>query len=686
MLSSDTVIEKSRFFLRNLNTTAKGVAADVWSAATSSYGMYYYYYEDKLRFDNYYYVSCVYKFTTTNQSPTWVTMYSQNGSATWSGATVYNPVAGTEYKLSSVSMPSTTTAAALNYGTVYNGNYNAINGISAQVKNVMIYDVQELFELLRAAGVVTNAAGMKTWCDANLVYHPPYENYEITSLILSSALAKISMKGGVVAADEFIEPDGMRFFASPNTNSTNQYFDLGTSAGISVYNNQSNGTVTHTIIDGLAQNSPFYPQHKKILQITTNGTASPGAGGFVATHIAAANKIFVEKFVAKIPVGYTVYSAYNSQGTGASVSFISSRAGTGDWQEYTILYKCGSEGSFSNGGHVYISGSNNTSVTWYVAYISNSDITGYEYLKNFSVLGNTDRIKGGTYFSRKFDTENLCPQFNGTNLFTLPSTWSWDTTDIAGEGKASIVQPVNAGALSLLGDYWFPVSPGQRYKISMWIKCKRDMSSFLVGIRMRCNGVEVAHTQVHYKNGTYTQLTQDLKAGDTSMKVASNANWGSYSYSKVGARNNRYNSSYNNFLTGPGYNNATGFIAGVSGSDTVTFNTAYSGTIIPSGKYVVESYDGGNYPYPIQKGNLPTDNTWKYVEGYFGGDSLWDGNNSIGQWGALPFQVTDIGIYLNLYTNNGTVPIKYCDIKIEPASLGAGVHRVNNKLQIIGGN
>ena len=133
----------------------------------------------------------------------------------------------------------------------------------------------------------------------------------------------------------------------------------------------------------------------------------------------------------------------------------------------------------------------------------------------------------------------------------------------------------------------------------MWIKCKGDMGSFLIGIRMRCNGVEVAHTQVYYKNGTYTQLTQDLKAGDTSMKVASNANWSAYSYSRIGARNNRYNSSYNNFLTGPGYNNSTGFIAGVSGTDTVTFNTAYSGTTIPSGKYVVESYAGGNYPYPI---------------------------------------------------------------------------------------
>lgn len=86
---------------------------------------------------------------------------------------------------------------------------------------------------------------------------------------------------------------------------------------------------------------------------------------------------------------------------------------------------------------------------------------------------------------------------------------------------------------------------------------------------------------------------------------------------------------------------------------------------MPVNTIVVESYDGGNYPYPIQKANLPTDNTWKYVEGYFGAENAsWDGASASG-WTALPAECTHIGLTLNLYTNNGTVPIKYSDIKIE---------------------
>lgn len=86
--------------------------------------------------------------------------------------------------------------------------------------------------------------------------------------------------------------------------------------------------------------------------------------------------------------------------------------------------------------------------------------------------------------------------------------------------------------------------------------------------------------------------------------------------------------------------------------------------------YVVEAFDGGNYPYPVDKSKLPTDNEWHYVEGYFGANSLWDGNGS-GGWPNLPSDINHITLGLNMYNNNGTVPIKYADIKIEPVLAGA---------------
>jgi hypothetical protein len=82
---------------------------------------------------------------------------------------------------------------------------------------------------------------------------------------------------------------------------------------------------------------------------------------------------------------------------------------------------------------------------------------------------------------------------------------------------------------------------------------------------------------------------------------------------------------------------------------------------------------------------LPTDNTWKYVEGYFGASGLWDGNNNIGQWGNLPADVNYIQLYLNIYSNTGTVPIKFSDIRIEPVSAGT-LGRAENKIDFLGGN
>ena len=671
MLFADTIIEKEHLFLRNLIKTAP--AKDVWSTASSSYGMFSCPYEIPLEKGLLYYVRYTYKFTTTNQSPTWVQYYLQGGSSTISAARINNPITGTEYTTSGVGSLNVS-SGSLTSGTIYNGNSNAINGVSSQVKNVMFYEVSELFEVLRASGIATTQDTLKTWCDNNLAYSPPYTNYDIKTLINNTA-EKIYIKAGNVTTSNFIEPDGMRHYSFSATIRNNTYFDTGMPFG--VYNNSGGGTVTHTRIDGKTQESPFYPEHQYICQITTNGTASPGAGGFVASHTAAANKIFIERFVAKVPVGYSVYAAYNAQGTGSQVRFLTPQIGTGDWAEYAILYRCGSEGSFSSGGHVYISGSNNTSVTWYVAYVNNCDITSDENLKNYTILKNVERLKGNYYFSNTFNTLNLVTNA-ASPQGSLPNGWTYDYEDYAGNANFSIVQPVNAGA----GTYGekIAIKVGQRYKVSYWVKCKRDMTSFLTAIRVFIGNNEVTHANVHYLSGTKTQLSAALNTGDTQMTVKSNANWRASSYSRLGFRSNNYK-SWNDQGLSNGYNGSTGLIQGIEGTTIVKFNTTYTGPNKAVNQYVVEAFDGGTYPYPISKGMLPTDNSWKYVEGYFGAKALWDGNVGTA-WGNLPFETTDIMLYINIYSNTGTVPIKYSDIKIESIS---GNGRDEKKIQIIGG-
>lgn len=675
MIFSDTIIENSRIFLRNL---VKSTSTE-WSTPSGNYGFYQANYEIPLGINKNYYVGYKYKFTTTDQSPTWVQFYSQNGSTTWN-AKINNPVAGTEYNKTSLAKPSKTPTITITYGTIYQGASNAIVGVKGQVKEVFVYDVTDLYKLLLAKGIVTNDTTMKTWCDNNLTYYASGENYEITEIV-QEALDRVSMKQGQIVTDEFIETDGMDFYATSVLIRQHKYFDTG--SALSIYNNSGGGTVTHTRVDAQTQGSPFYPQHKYVLQITTNGTASPGAGGFCCQHIAAANKIFIERFIAKIPEGYSVQAQWNSQGTGSTRTWLSSTKGTGKWEEYAILYRSGTEGSFSSGGYINLSGSNNTSVTWYVAYCINCEITECEYLKNFTVLGNVDRIKSGTIFSRQFDTMNLLPNGNGAKqeitMFSNPS-WQYDTTDVAGNAKASFVQPVGIGA-GCIGP-WIPVNPAVRYKISYWVKCQQDMSSFLTAIRIKCGNNEVNHTKVVYKPSTATQLTAELKNGDTSMTVKSNANWSAFANSRIGFRSSRY-ISYNNVGTSNS-NGGAGMIDSISGNNIVNFKIAYSGDTRAVNTWVFESYAGSGYPYPIQKGQLPTDNTWKYVEGYFGANTLWDGASATG-WAGLPADVTQIQLYINIYSNNGTVPIKYSDIRIEPISTGS-FNRYENKIQIIGGN
>lgn len=673
---ADNFIERGTLKLKNMNKN--GATLDTWSSGSSSYGFYNIYYTDALLINHYYYIRATYKYTTTNQSPTWCAIYLQGGMAN-SNYFVSNPVAGTEYTASLLATPK---VAGISYtmstGQLYNGNSNAISGVTAYAKNVMAYDITDLYDILLANGTVTSTSTMKTWCDNNLTYVKGGEYLDVTSLAFPSTSSKVQFKNGTAIVNEMIEPDGMNYYSYSSTLANNCWFD--SSSGLSVYNNNGNGTVTHTRVSAKDQGSPFSTEHPYVLKIVTNGSASPYAGGFQAYHLSSANKVFIEKFVAKVPVGYNVTCHYNSQGSGASVKFLTSQAGTGDWEEYAVLYRCGSSGTFSTGGHIALSGSNNTSVTWYLAYVNNCDITGKEYLMNYSILPKKSSFKGGYIFSKSFDNVNLLTNGDCSDQSSamLPSGWSYDTTDYAGSAKCSLVQPVNAGTGTFGG--LMAIDPYCQYKFSMWVKCKGDMTSFLTYLLFYTSPTSGAltHTYQIYVPGTKTKLTATLNTGDTQMTVASNANWKARSYSRVGFRSNYYSSSWQDKGVSNVYNNSTGLISGTSGSTIVTFNTAYTGSTMASGTCVVEAYDGGVYPYPFGKGNLPTDNTWKYLETTFGtNNSMWDGSSS-GGWVTIPSGARYMKFGLNLYTNTGSVPIKYSDIRITPVIRDNG--RMENKI------
>lgn len=155
-------------------------------------------------------------------------------------------------------------------------------------------------------------------------------------------------------------------------------FAKGTN-GILVYNNASNGTVTHAIVsDASSGNSSG-----KILKITHTGSGSPGFGGFVQYISSRANAIFIQIFRAKIPTGRNVATTSNSVGDNYKDEWLTPTTGTGRWEWYARRVICGASGTFSTSGHIYIKDgatpTTSTPLVWYLSYCNVIDVTKGNY-------------------------------------------------------------------------------------------------------------------------------------------------------------------------------------------------------------------------------------------------------------------------------------------------------------------
>ena len=146
---------------------------------------------------------------------------------------------------------------------------------------------------------------------------------------------------------------------------------LTSSNRITAYNNSGNTNVTVKrvqLAEGQPTGSPY------IIEIATTGSpTSPGLGGIIYGQDSRANAIFMVKFTAKLPTGYSLWFANNPLGTGYKVSWVTDNVGTGLWTEYAYVVQCGPSGSFSNFGHLYIL-TGSAPVKWYVAKYEMFDI------------------------------------------------------------------------------------------------------------------------------------------------------------------------------------------------------------------------------------------------------------------------------------------------------------------------
>lgn len=148
--------------------------------------------------------------------------------------------------------------------------------------------------------------------------------------------------------------------------------------GLLVYNNAQNGVVTLTREStGSSATQPTNSNTR--MRITVTGAANPQFGGIVRQTNARINAKFVIRIIANLPIGRRFQYASNSLGTGGKHTWLTSFEGTGTWTEYMYLVECGTGGTFSNFGHLYVlNGATPTPespLNWYIARYEIIDIT-----------------------------------------------------------------------------------------------------------------------------------------------------------------------------------------------------------------------------------------------------------------------------------------------------------------------
>ena len=676
----DRFIENCPIALRNLNSdSVTGKVKDQWKNVGNAYGAFactvdfckgreYY-----CRFD--------YKYTSAQAITSLLLFYGQGAEnyRTFHAFSVSSADA-TTYSFVGTFNPEFVTDVLFE---VYQGSPSNPSDLVGYLRNVLLYDVTDLWAYLKAKGTVTDSASsFKTWADANLEWKPYGESY--TPSVMSSTLDSIAISKGTVIAGELVETDGMtaRTIIEPQgSDILDPYFDTDKHP----YKISNSAAVSIERADAMAQGSPLAPEHKYVLKVTDKGR---GTGGFFPYKVYfKASRIYLRKIVAKIPVGYTLRIYGSSMGDGYSRTWLTPQAGTGKWEEYTLEEHSSATGTVSPFEFLYLESADNTSAIWYVAYYDVVDITDQPTLRGYTALPTVHAIGKGTLFMRELDEVDLFPAGRTVKPEpgVLPSGWTYDTEDYAGDAKYSIVIPVGQDGFL---PQKFPVDPSVRYKISMWIKCKTVTSTNILPtiVGYTKDNTSLASEKVFYI-GSPTSLTADLNPGDTVVKVSDSSTFKTGAVYGLGFRGHWARvEGYNRLGTILKISNTT-YTFTVTDATTLTLAKPYSGATIKKGAIVVNSIAGSQYPYPFDY-ITSSEYVWQYVEGYFGVDgALNDGktDTTIGtNWKRLGLSKETAWVEFapNFYSNHTNDPIKICDIRIRPEKRADGNGRLQGDVEI----
>ena len=214
------------------------------------------------------------------------------------------------------------------------------------------------------------------------------------------------------------------------------------------YNNAGGTAVVTTrenTLTGIPNSSGYY---LKIAYDPTLGSTTPGLGGIRQTFTTQANRQYVCRFRAKIPVGYAINLAANSYGTAGSYNWLTNNVGTGKWEEYIVVWHSGYSGTFSSVNYFYLTGAA-VAFDWYVASMQCYELTAtpwYERITDAtlatwntpyiplagsnSITGNLNIVTGSShvgvgagYFKMFSSTSVTGGSGIGENLYYDGSNW-----------------------------------------------------------------------------------------------------------------------------------------------------------------------------------------------------------------------------------------------------------------------
>lgn len=160
-----------------------------------------------------------------------------------------------------------------------------------------------------------------------------------------------------------------------NSQMLDAYSDVNFSNGknnLNVYDNAGSGQVVLDVID----NNEAPNSTHKVLRVRSAGTAtSPGAGGFHYGLQTEKNKVFIFRFTAKLAEGKTIEWASNAAGTDYQAEWLTSKYGTGKWEEYIVAVYCGSTGTFGTTSYFYVAegGAYEMLISYASAFLYNGD-------------------------------------------------------------------------------------------------------------------------------------------------------------------------------------------------------------------------------------------------------------------------------------------------------------------------